>query len=142
VGKLVARGRGSGNGGLAGLNHVNSNGAGNFLDVLRRACMVEVILAVVLHVLLILVLSGRYDDLNLATEHQVETVAAGGLLNTCKAGSIVPLVQFLTKGIGFNLEHAKFASSNHPVTAGGMDVGDRGVDDGRLGGATNLGQIW
>lgn len=100
-----------------------------------------VVLAVVLHVILIIVLR-RYDNLNLATEHQVETVAAGGLLKTWKARSIAPFVQFPTKCVGFDLDRAKFASSNQPMTAGSVDVGNRGVDYGRLRGATNLGQVW
>jgi len=92
VGKLVARGRGNRSRGLAGLNHVNSSSAGNFLHLFRGACMVGVVLAVVLHVLLVLVLSRGYDDLNLTTEDQVETVAAGGLLVTWKTRSIAPFV--------------------------------------------------
>jgi hypothetical protein len=111
VGKL-AGGWGSRSGGLAGLDHVNSSSASNFLHVFRRVWMVKVVLAIVLHVLLILVLNGGNDDLNLTTKHQVEAVVAGGLLKTWKARSIVPLVQFPTKCVGFDLEHAKFASSN------------------------------
>jgi hypothetical protein len=102
---------------------------------------VGVVFAVVVHVILILVLRRGYDNLNLTTEHQVETIAAGGLLKTWKARSIAPLVQFPTKCIGFDLDRAKFASSNQPMTAGSVDVGNRGVDYGRLGGATNLGQV-
>lgn len=94
--------------------------------------MVEVVLAVVLHVLLIIVLIRGQDNLNFATEHQVETVTAGGLLKTWKARSIAPLVQFPAKCIGFDLDHAKFASSNQPVTTRSVDVCNRGVDNGGL----------
>jgi hypothetical protein len=94
--------------------------------------VVEVVLAVIVHVLLIIVLTRGYDNLNLATKHHVETVAAGGLLKTWKARSIAPLVQFPAKCIGFDLDHAKFASSNQPVTARSVDVCNRGVDDGGL----------
>ena len=139
--KLVARGRRGRSGGLAGLNHVNSSNAGNFLHVFRGACVVGVVVAVVFHVILIIVLIRGYDDLNLATEHQVETISAGRLLKTWKARSITPFVQFPTKCVGFDLEHAKFASSNQPVTTRSVDVGNRRVDNSRLGGATNLGQV-
>jgi hypothetical protein len=142
VGKLVARGWGSRSGGLAGLNRVNSDSMGNLFYVFRRACIVGIVIAVVLHILLIIELSRGYDNLNLATEHQVETVAPGGLVNTRKARSIVPLVQLPTKCVGFDLEHAKFASSNQPVTARSVDVSNRGIDDGGLGGATNLRKVW
>jgi hypothetical protein len=59
MGKLMTSGRGSGSGGLAGFCHVDSNGAGDFLHVFRGACVVEVVIAVVLHVVLILVLTRR-----------------------------------------------------------------------------------
>jgi hypothetical protein len=141
MGKLMASWWGSRSGGLAGFYHVDSDSAGDFLHVFKRACVVEVVITVVLHVLLILVLSRRYNNLNFTTEHQVEAVAAGGLLETGEARSIAPLVQFPTKGIGFDLDHAEFTGGNEPVTAGSVDVGNRGVDDSRLGGATNLRQI-
>jgi hypothetical protein len=122
--KLVAGGRGSRGGGLAGFNHVDGSSADNLLHVLRRACVIEVVIAVVFHALLIIVLVRGYDDLNLTTEDQVEAIVAGGLLEAGEARSITPLVQFPTKGIGFRLEHAEFTGGNHPVTARSVDVGN------------------
>jgi len=140
MGKLVAGGRGSRSGGLAGFGHVHSSSASYFLHVVRRASVVEVIIAVVFHVLLVVVLRG-YDHLDLTAEHKVEAVAAGGLFETREAGSIAPLVQFPTKCVGFHLDHAEFTSGDHPVTARSVDMGNRGVDDCGLRGATNLRQI-
>ena len=94
--------------------------------------MMKVVLAVVLHVFLIIMLIRGQDNLNLSTEHQVETVAASGLLETWKARSIAPLVQFPAKCISFDLDHAKFASSNQPVTTRSVDMCNRGVDNGGL----------
>ena len=94
--------------------------------------MVVVILAVVLHALFIIVLGRRYNNLNLTTEHQVEAITAGGLLNSREARSIAPLVQFPTNGIGLGLEQAKFTGSNQPVTARRMNVGNRGIYNRRL----------
>ena len=92
VGKLVVSGRRSRSGGLAGFDHVDSSSAADLLHILGRARMVEVILSVVLHILLILLLSRGYNNLNLAAEHQRETVTAGGLLQTGEARSIAPFV--------------------------------------------------
>jgi hypothetical protein len=142
VGKLVVGGRGSSSGGPAGFDHVDSSSSGNFLHVFRRARMVEVVLAVVLHILFIVLLSGGYNNLNLATEHQVEAVAASGLLQTGETRSIAPLVQFTTKGIGFDLEHAKFTSGDESMTARSVDMSNRGVDDSGFGRATDLRQVW
>jgi len=86
-------------------------------------------------------LSRGYSGLNLVTEHQVEAVAAGGILETGEARSIAPLVQFATEGFGFGLECAKLTGSDQPVTAGSVNVGNRGVDDSRLGGATDSRQV-
>jgi len=138
MGKLVAGGRGCRSGGLGGFDHVDGHSAGNFLHILRRASVIEVVLAVVFHVLLIIVLGRGYDDLHLTAEDQVEAIVAGGLLETGEARSIAPLVQFPTKGIGFCLEHAEFTGGNHPVTTRSVDVGNRGVDDSGLRGATDL----
>jgi hypothetical protein len=69
MGKLVASGRRNGSGGLAGFERANSSSAGNLLNVFRKACMVEVFFAIVLHALLILVLNRGENDLNLTTEH-------------------------------------------------------------------------
>jgi hypothetical protein len=137
-GELVASGRGSRSGGLVGLGHVDCNRASDFLHVFRRARVVEIVIAVVLHVLLIVLLTRGYDDLDFTAQDQVEAVATGGFLETGEARPITPLVQFPTKGIGFDLEDTKFTSGNQPVTARSMDVGDRGVNDSRLGGTTNL----
>ena len=104
--------------------------------------MVEIIFTIVFHILLILVLSGGHNNLNLAAEYQGKAVATGGLLQTGEARPVAPLVQFPTKGIGFDLEHAKFASSDQPVTAGSVNMGNRGVNDSRFGGATDLRQVW
>jgi hypothetical protein len=141
MGKLVAGGRGIRSGGLAGFDHVDSSSTGNFLYILRRASVIEVVLAIVFHAILIVVLGRGYNDLNLTAEDQVEAIVAGGLLETGEARSIAPLVQFPTKGVGFHLEHAEFTGGNHPVTARGVDVGNRGVDDSGLRGATDLRQI-
>ena len=67
VGELVVSGLRSRSGGLAGSGHIDS--AGDFLHVFRRACVVEVVLAIVLHVFFILVLCGRYNNLNFAAEY-------------------------------------------------------------------------
>jgi hypothetical protein len=138
VGKLVASGRGIGSRGLAGFDHVDGSSTDDFLYIFGRAWVVEVVLAIILHVVLIIVLSGWYNNFNLTAEDQIEAVAAGGLFETGEARSIAPLVQFPAEGIGFDLDHAEFTGGNEPVTAGSVDVGNRGVDDSRLGGATNL----
>ena len=142
MGKLVTSGGRGRGGGLIRFGHVDSDSTGDFLHVFRRAPVVEVVLAVVLHVFLIVLLTGGYNDLHFAAQHQVEAVATGGLFETGEARPVAPLVQFPTKGICFELENAKFTSGNQSVTARSVNVGDRGVDDSRLGGATNLRQVW
>jgi hypothetical protein len=142
MGKLVVSGRRCRSGRLAGLDHVNSSSVGDFLHVFGGARMEAIVLAVFLHVLLIFRMSRGYNDFNLAAEHHIETFAAGGFLNPGKARSIMPFVQFAAKHIRFDLESTKFTSGNQPVTARSMDVGNRRVDDGRLGGAANLGKVW
>ena len=128
VGKLMAR-RGSRGGGLVGLDQVDSSCACDFLHVFRRAPTVEFVIAVVLHILLVIVLVRGYNHLNLAAEHQVEAVATGGFLETGETRPVAPLVQLPAKGIGFELEHAKFTSGNQSMTTGGVDMGNRRVDD-------------
>lgn len=132
MGKLVVGGRGSRSGGLAGFNHADSSSTSDFFHLFRRACMVEVILTLVLHILLILIWSRGYNNFDLSIEHQVEAVATGGFFKTGKTRSIAPLIQLPTKCLGFDLDHAKFTSSNQPVTPGSVDMGNRGVDDGGL----------
>ena len=94
--------------------------------------MEEIVLAVFLHVLLIFMMRRGYNNLNFAAKHQIKAIAAGSLLKSGKARSITPFVQFPTKHISFALESTQFASSNQPVTARSVDVGNRRVDDGRL----------
>jgi len=72
----------------------------------------EVILAVILQIVLVVLLSREYNNLNFAAEHHVEAVATGRFFETREASPITPLVQFPTKGIGFDLDHAEFTSSN------------------------------
>ena len=112
---------------------------GDVFHIFRRAG-VKVILIVV-HVLFVILLIRGDNNLNFTAEHRVEAVATGGLLETGNTRSVAPFVQFTTKGISFCLEHAKFTSSNQPVMARSMDVGNRRVDDRRLGRTTNLGEV-
>jgi hypothetical protein len=132
MGKLVVSGRGYGSGRLAGLDHINGSDAGDFLHVFGRARMEVIVLAVVLHVLLVFVEGSGYNDFNLAAEDHIEAFAAGRFLKPGKARSIAPFVQFPAKHISLDLDRTKFTSSNHPVTARSVDVGNRRVDDGRL----------
>lgn len=132
MGKLMVSGRRYRSGRLAGFDHVNSSSAADFLHVFGGARMEEIVLAVFLHVLLIFMMRRGYNDFNFAAKHQIKAIAAGSLLNSGKARSITPFVQFPAKHISLALEGTKFASSNQPVTARSVDVGNRRVDDGRL----------
>jgi hypothetical protein len=98
---------------------------GNFLHVFGGSRVVKVVLTVILHALVIFVLGGGENDLNLTTEYQVEAITTGGLLKARDTRSLVPLIQFPTEGIGLRLDRTEFTSSNQPVSAGSMNVGDR-----------------
>jgi hypothetical protein len=141
-GKAVARGRGSWGRGLPVLDHVNSGNAGDFLRFFGGPRVVKVVLIVILHVLVIFLLVGGEDNLDLTTEHQVKAITTGRFLEARDTSSLAPLVQFPTKRIGFCIDRAKLTGSNQPVSARSMDVGNRRVDDRRLGGATDLGEVW
>ena len=132
MGELVVGGRRDRSGRLAGFDHVNGGSAADVLHVFGGVRMELIVLAVFLHVLLIFMMSRGYNDFNLAAEHHVEAFAAGRLLKSGKTRSIAPLVQFSAEHISFDLDSTKFTSSNHPVTARSVDVGNRGVDDRRL----------
>jgi hypothetical protein len=96
---------------------------GDVFHIFRRAGM-KVIL-VVFHVLFVVLLIGGDNNLNLTAEHRAEAITAGGFLETGNTRSVAPFVQFPTKGISFCLEHAKFTSSDQPVMARSMDMGNR-----------------
>lgn len=116
VSKLVAGGRRRLDGRLAAFNHVNNGSMCNIFHIFRRTC-VKVIIAIVLHTLIILVLVGRQNNLNLTTKHHAKAIATGGFFDAGNARPVTPFVQFSAKDIGLGLEHAEFAGSNQPVTA-------------------------
>jgi hypothetical protein len=83
----------------------------------------------------------RSECFQLTAEDHSEAIAAEGLLHTGNVSAIAPIVHFAAESVAFGFESAKLTSGESSMTAGGVDVGDRGVDDGGLGRATNLRQV-
>ena len=81
------------------------------------------------------------EDLNLAAEDHLEGLAADGLVDAGKARAVAPFVEFATESVGLELEKAELASSEQAMPARGVDVCNGRVDDGRLGGAADLGKV-
>ena len=81
------------------------------------------------------------EDLDLTAEDHLESLAADGLVDAGKARAVAPFVELAAEGVGLELEETELAGSEGAVPAGRVDVGDGGVDDGRLGGAADLGEV-
>ena len=81
------------------------------------------------------------EDLDLSTEDHLETLVSNGLVHPWEASAASPFVEFATEGVGFLLEIPEFTGGEETVTTRGVDVGDGAVDDGRLAGATDLGEV-
>jgi hypothetical protein len=82
------------------------------------------------------------NNFELAAENHGESVASNWLFDSRDTGAVAPFVDLTAKGVCFMFEHAELAGGEHSVTTRGMNVSNRGVDDRRLGGTTDLGKIW
>lgn len=81
------------------------------------------------------------DDLELAAKDHGEAVPAEGLFDAGDAGTVAPFVELAPECISLKLEKAEFAGREDAVTAGSVNVCDRGVDDRGFRWAPNLGEI-
>jgi len=106
-------------------------------------CREFIFIAYVVVVVFIVVFSGDSRNyFELTTEDHGEAIASSRLLDKRDTCTIAPLVDFTAKGVRFVFEHAELPGRDHSVAAGSMNMGNRRIDDRRLGRATDLGQIW
>ena len=81
------------------------------------------------------------DELQLAAEHHAESLPSDGFLDPGDPSTVTPFVDLAPESISFVLESAELSLGEDTMAPGGVNVGDRAVDDGRLGGAADLRKV-
>jgi len=99
-----------------------------------------VVTIVVLSTLLIVVSDGS-EDFDLTTENHGEAFSANRFFDKRETRAGPPFVEFTTESISFNFQTAEFARSKLSMSARGVDVSDGGINNRRLGRASDLRQI-
>src|ERR1700722_9202427 len=89
-----------------------------------------VVAIITLSSILLVFIRNRSKDFELAAEDHSKTFTTDGLFNTRKTSTITPLVELSTDSIGFKFENSKLTRGKYAMSAGGVDMSDRGVYDG------------
>lgn len=111
------------------------------------AGVVEIVVDVVVRgiagdiVLVVLVAWDGSEDLEFTTEDHGKTFTTEGFFDSGKARTVSPFVELTTKSVGFDFYETQLTCSELTMTAGSVDMGDRGVYDRGFGRATNLRQV-
>ncbi len=88
------------------------------------------IVATIAHFVIFFLAGNGSDNLEFSGDNHGESFAADGFLDARNAGAVVPIIQFPAQLISFVLQGTELAGCVYAMAAGGVDVGNRGVDNG------------
>lgn len=97
---------------------------------MRRLSVILIPIVAIAHFVIFFLASNGSKNLEFSGDYHGESFVADGFLNTRNASAVVPIIQFPAQLISFALQGTEFAGSEKAVTAGSVDMGNRGVDNG------------
>ena len=103
--------------------------------------VISIIVVAIVTISTLLFYGAGVEYLDFTAEDHLEGLAADGLVDAGKTRAVAPFVEFATEGVRLELEETELTCGEEAVPAGGVDVGDGGVDDGGLGGAADLREV-
>jgi hypothetical protein len=129
------------------LSSSSALGQPEIFGIIRRhggtgSILVAVIVTIVtIPTIFIILADNSGKNLDFAIENHDETFTTSGFLDAWMTGTIAPLIELTTESVGLMFELFELARSQEAVAARSVDMGDRRIDDRRLGGTANLGEI-